>query len=108
MKDQEEEMMKDVRMCYFNITCQVGGARVLELSSSLPPGPVPRVSGGGYTCTEQHLICCNCIPKVKVCPVCKLKYEKSTRHRLDDDGRGAEGPGAIFLSPPIQICCRSH
>ena len=34
-----------------------------------------------FTCPEQHLICSNCRPKVKACPLCKLKYDKSRRHR---------------------------
>jgi len=35
-----------------------------------------------FMCSELHLICCNCRPKVKACPECRIEYEgKPKRHR---------------------------
>ena len=35
-----------------------------------------------FMCSEQHLICTNCRPKVKECPECRLQYEgKPKKHR---------------------------
>ena len=35
-----------------------------------------------FMCSELHLICCNCRPKLKACPECRIEYEgKPKRHR---------------------------
>lgn len=35
-----------------------------------------------FMCSEMHLICSNCRPKVKECPECRIQYEgKPKRHR---------------------------
>lgn len=35
-----------------------------------------------FMCSELHLICCNCRPKVKACPECRVEYVgKPKRHR---------------------------
>jgi len=35
-----------------------------------------------YSCDEQHIICSDCKPKVKICPECREPYpDKPRRHR---------------------------
>merc|ERR1712083_127686 len=49
-----------------------------------------------YSCDEQHIICSDCRPKVKICPECREPYpNKPRRHRYAE--KAAQELEALIL-----------
>ena len=37
--------------------------------------------GAIFSCSESHLVCGACRPKLKLCPECRIAYKEQKRHR---------------------------
>ena len=50
---------------------------------------IPAAGTRIFSCTQQHLVCSNCWPRVSQCPQCRKRYPPTPiRHRFAERGVG--------------------